>query len=286
MSGAVLAAGPDPTHVREIEAWRRQRVARLTSDEGWLVVAGLFWLKEGANRFGSGADNEVVLPAHSAPARAGVLRLAGGKVTVETAAGANLTLGGKPVTAMELRPDDPGPADVLALGELRFFVIVRDGRVGLRLRDLKSPARAEFKGITYFPVRSDLRVTGRFVPHAKPKTIAVPNVLGRTSDMQSPGTVHFQIGDRTLSLDPVLEAPGDRQLFFIFRDATAGRESYPAGRFVYTDLPAEGKVTIDFNKAYTPPCGFTAYATCPLPPPQNRLPVRIEAGEKYAGEHP
>jgi uncharacterized protein len=268
----------DAGYQREIADWRALRLARLTSDEGWLVVTGLFWLKEGANRFGSAPDNEVALPAHSAPAHAGVLRLAGGKVTAEVAAGAA-------VTHEELRADDPGPPDVLALGALRFFVIARDGRLGVRLRDLKSARRADFKGLAYFPVRPELRVVARYVAHAQPKALKVPNVLGRVSDMQSPGTAHFRIGDRELTLDAILEEPGDKRFFFIFRDATAGRETYAAGRFFYADLPVDGRLVLDFNKAYTPPCAFTPYATCPLPPPQNRLPLRIEAGELFAG-HP
>jgi len=280
------AAAPDPAYAAEIEAWRRQRRARLTSDEGWLVVAGLFWLKEGANRFGSAADNEIVLPAHGAPAHAGVLRVAGKKVTAEVAPGVTVTAAGQPVSKLELRSDLPGPPDVLVLGDLRLFLIDRDGQLAIRLRDLKSPARAAFKGLEYFPVRPEFRVTARYVAHAQAKTLKVPNVLGRVSDMQSPGSVRFQLGGRELSLDAVLEEPGDKQLFFIFRDETAGHETYPAGRFFYADLPVYGRMVLDFNKAYTPPCGFTAFATCPLPPPQNRLPLRIEAGEKYSGHHP
>jgi uncharacterized protein (DUF1684 family) len=286
MTADVAPPAPEAAYTAEIEAWRRQRRARLTSDEGWLTVAGLFWLKEGANRFGSAPDNEIVLPAHSAPAHAGLLRRAGRKVTVEVAAGVAVTTAGKPVSKLELRSDLPGPPDVLALGDLRFFLIDRDGELAIRLRDLRSPARAAFKGLDYFPVRPDLRVSARFVPHPQAKTLKVPNVLGRVSDMQSPGTVHFKLAGRELSLDAVLEEPGDKQLFFIFRDETAGHETYPAGRFFYADLPVDGRMVLDFNKAYTPPCGFTAFATCPLPPPQNRLPLRIEAGEKFSGHHP
>ena len=284
-SDARPPAAPDAAYAAEIETWRRGRLGRLTSDEGWLVVAGLFWLKEGANRFGSAADNEVALPAHSSPAHAGVLRMTGGKVTVEVAPGTAVTCAGKPVSKQELRADDPGPPDVLALGDLRFFVIARDGRMAIRLRDLRSPRRTAFKGLQYFPVRPELRVVARYVPHAQPKTLKVPNVLGRVSEMQSPGAAHFRIGERELALDAVLEEPTDTRLFFIFRDETAGHESYGAGRFLYTPLPANGRVVLDFNMAFTPPCAFTPYATCPLPPPQNRLPLRLEAGETFAG-HP
>jgi uncharacterized protein len=285
------------SHAASVETWREGRLKRLRSDEGWLTVAGLFWLKPGANTFGSAADNPVRLPAHSAPARAGVLQLRGDQVTVEPAAGVKLTLTGagagekdQPIGTRALKPDLPGPPDVLALGDLRFFVIVRDGRIGVRLRDLRNPARAAFKGIEHFPVRPEYRVVARYVPHPAGKTMKVPSVLGGQSDMANPGKVEFQLAGKALSLDAVLEEPTDKQLFLIFKDQTAGKETYGAGRFVYTDaLPADlhkpGQVVIDFNKAYNPPCAFTAFATCPLPPPQNRLKLRIEAGEKRLPGH-
>jgi uncharacterized protein (DUF1684 family) len=300
----LLAQQPPPppvamdakTHAASVETWREGRLKRLRSDTGWLTVAGLFWLKPGANRFGSAADNPVRLPAHSAPARAGVLQLRGEQVTVEPAAGVRLTLANEgaakdqPVGARVLKPDLPGPPDVLALGDLRFFVIVRDGRIGVRLRDLRSPARAAFKGIEHFPVRPEYRVVGRYVPNPAGTSIEVPSVLGGLTSMANPGKVEFQLAGKPLSLDAVLEEPTDTQLFLIFKDQTAGKETYGAGRFVYTDaLPADlrkpGEVVIDFNKAYNPPCAFTAHATCPLPPPQNKLKLRIEAGEKRVAGH-
>jgi uncharacterized protein (DUF1684 family) len=284
------------THAASVEAWREGRLKRLRSDTGWLTVAGLFWLKPGANGFGSAADNPVRLPAHSAPARAGVLQLRGDQVTVEPAGGVKLTLANEgapkdqPVGTRVLKPDLPGPPDVLALGDLRFFIIVRDGRIGVRLRDLRSPARAAFKGIEHFPVRPEYRVVARYVPHPAGKSIKVPSVLGGLTSMANPGKVEFQLAGKPMSLDAVLEEPTDTQLFLIFKDQTAGKETYGAGRFVYTDaLPADlhkpGEVVIDFNKAYNPPCAFTAHATCPLPPPQNKLKLRIEAGEKRVAGH-
>ena len=282
-------------HQKEIEAWRQARLTKLRSDEGWLVVAGLSWLEAGKNGgkngFGSAADNAVVLPAHSAPAHAGVLELAEGKVTLVPAPGVALQMGGRALAGrQELRSDEPGPADVVSLGDLRFFVIVRDGRIGVRLRDLRSPRRSEFPGLTYFPVRDEYRVNARFLPHdgAKgPVTLKIANVLGKISDMSSPGKLVFTLAGQTLSLDAVQEAPTDTRLFVIFRDATAGHETYGAGRFLYSEgLPKEGHVVLDFNKAYNPPCALTPFATCPLPPAQNRLKVRIEAGEKaLPGEH-
>jgi uncharacterized protein len=292
---APAAAPSAAEHARSVEAWRQHRHKRLLADDGWLTVAGLFWLKEGDNSFGSGKDNHVRLPAHSAPARAGVLRLARGKVTVEVAAGVSVTLAGakgdagagQTVVTRELRPDLPGPPDVLALGDLRFFVIDRDGRIGIRLRDLKDPKRAAFKGIDSFAIDPRYRVVARLAPHPKPTTLKVPSVLGGTTPVVSPGRLQFTLAGRQLSVDAVLEEPTDQSLWVIFRDLTAGKETYGAGRYVYTDsLPdRDGQVVLDFNKAYNPPCALTPYATCPLPPRQNHLPLRIEAGEKRLPGH-
>ena len=221
----------------------------------------------------------------TAPARAGVFELRGGKTTVRMEPGVTATVDGNPVDARELRPDVPGPADVLKLGpRLTLHVIERGGRYGIRLKDRESALLKEFTGLRWFPVQEDYRVEARFVPYASPKKIAVPNILGQVEELPSPGYAAFTIGGREVRLDPVLEEPGAKELFFIFRDQTTGKETYPAGRFLYAPMPEDGRVTLDFNKAYSPPCAFTPYATCPLPPRQNRLPVRIEAGEMSTGK--
>lgn len=293
---AADAGAGDAGYVHHIEDWRRERVQRLTADGGWLTVAGLFWLKAGANRFGADAANDIVLPAHSAPAQAGALVLEGGRVRVEVRPGATVTLAGKPVTRAELRSDAGGATpDVLSLSALTLQIIDRGGRLGVRLKDMKSPARAAFKGIRYFPIDPRFRVVATFVANEKPVSIRVPNVLGMVESMPSPGYASFVLDGagksgkaQPLRLDAVLE-PGDTQLFFIFSDSTAGKTTYGAGRFLYADPPAKGttngKVILDFNRAYSPPCAFTAHATCPLPPANNRLPVAIEAGEMFAGHH-
>jgi uncharacterized protein len=290
MLAAALAA-PDATHVREhvreIEAWRRERLQRLTADGGWLTVVGLIWLKPGANTFGADPASDVVLPAHSAPPQAGTFVLESGRVRVEVRPGAAVTLDGKPVTRAALRSDAGGATpDVLSLGALTMQIIDRGGRLGVRLKDMKSPARAAFKGLRYFPINPRFRVVATFVPHREPTSIKVPNVLGMVESMPSPGYASFVIDGAPpaapLRLDAVLE-PGETRLFFIFRDATSGKTSYGAGRFLYADPPANGKVVLDFNRAYSPPCAFTPHATCPLPPPNNRLPIAIEAGEMFSG---
>jgi uncharacterized protein (DUF1684 family) len=274
-----LAAAASP-YIAEIEQWRAKREERLSADNGWLTVSGLYWLKDGATTLGSAAGNDIVLPA-GAPARAGVIQFAGGKASVRVEPGVRILSGDKPVTAMDLRADTAsGGPDVLVLGPLSLQVIERGGRYGIRLKDNDSPRRKAFAGTEWYPVSEAYRVTARFAPNATPKTIPIANVLGQEDQQPSPGSVFFKINGQEVRLDPILEEPDAKELFFIFKDATSGRDTYPAGRYLYTDLPKDGTVTLDFNKAYSPPCAFTAYATCPLPPPQNRLAVRIEAGEK------
>jgi uncharacterized protein (DUF1684 family) len=283
----LVAGGIDPAaHRAEIEGWQKTRDMRLRADGGWLTVAGLFWLKPGVNRFGTAATNDIVLPPGSTAASAGVFAVDGARVTVELAPAVGATLVGKPVTKTPLRSDAGGAEpDVLALGALTMQVIERDGRLAIRLKDLHSKLRRDFKGLRYYPTQLSYRVVARFVPHAKPASLALPNMLGFSETVPSPGYAEFQIAGKTFRLDPVIETPGDTVLFFVFRDQTAGKTTYGAGRFLYADAPKDGRIVLDFNKAYTPPCGFTPYATCPLPPPQNKLRVAIEAGELYDGVH-
>jgi uncharacterized protein (DUF1684 family) len=284
------AAAGGARYVRDVEDWQRERARRLTADGGWLTVAGLAWLKPGQNSFGSDPKCDVVLPAHAAPPQAGVFVLEGSQVRVEVRAGVAVTLGDKPVTRTPLKSDAGGTApDVLSLGALTMQIIDRGGKLGVRVKDMKSPARAKFKGLRYFPIEPRYRVVARFVPHPTPVTLNIPTVLGTVESMPSPGYATFDLPEaeflgapQPLRLDAVLE-PGETDLFFIFRDATSGKTTYGAGRFLYAAPPADGKVVLDFNRAYSPPCAFTPHATCPLPPPNNRLPVAIEAGEMYAG---
>jgi uncharacterized protein (DUF1684 family) len=283
-AAALGSPAADSVYHAKIGKWRQQREARLKSDDGWLAVAGLFWLEEGPNNFGSDPGNAIVLPAGRAPDVAGTFELKQGKVTVHVdPTRATVMSSGKPVTTMELRSDEPGPADVLTLGRLSLHLITRGGRHGIRMKDPESEARRSFAGLAWFPVREDMRVEARFVPWPSRRTIPIPNVLGQVNDLPSPGYAEFSLAGRTLRLEPVIEEPGAPELFFIFRDQTAGKETYPSGRFLYAPMPKDGAVVLDFNKAYSPPCAFTAYATCPLPPPQNRLDLAITVGEKKAG---
>lgn len=280
-----LAAPATETYRREIESWRAAREASLRDPNGWLTLVGLFWLAEGDNRFGSDPRNAVVLPAGRAPAVAGVLVRHGGEVTVRAEPGSGLESGGRPVAELSLAPDAKSKPVLLRLGSLTFFVIKRGDRVGIRVKDSKSPVLAAFHGVESYPADPGWRVVARFEPHPRPTSIPIANVLGMTDDEPSPGTVVFEHGGSTYRLDAL--DGGDGSLELIFADTTSGRETYGAGRFLDTDPPHDGRVVVDFNKAYNPPCAFTAFATCPLPPRQNRLPLAVAAGEKKYGEgHP
>jgi uncharacterized protein len=277
-------APADDLYRAEVQKWRQDRETRLKADGGWLTVAGLFWLKEGESRFGSDPANDFVLPA-GAPARAGSFVFAGGRTTVRLLPGVEATLGGKPVTTVELESDEKGAPDVLSLGSLTMQVIKRGERHGIRLKDMNSAARKSFTGLRWYDVREDYRIVAAFTSYPAPRPIKVPNVLGESEAMPSPGFATFSWAGQEIRLEGVLEEPGAEELFFIVRDQTSGKETYPAGRFLYAALPKQGKIVLDFNKAYNPPCAFTAFATCPLPPPQNWMPVRIEAGERDYGTH-
>lgn len=276
-------APPDPSWEESVLAWRERRAERLRQPDGWLSLAGLHWLKEGANTLGAADDNDLVLPA--GPAHAGRIVLEEGVLRVEAGPDPGLTHTGEPVTTLALATDgaEEGPT-VLELDRLSFYVIDRGGHLALRVRDPENPALVHFQGLEYFPLDPSWRFDARFEPYEPLKTIRVADITGLVSEEAVWGAVVFERDGRTHRLDALAE-PGDEQLFIIFGDRTNGLETYGAGRYLYTDAPdAEMRLEIDFNKSYSPPCIFTPFATCPLPPPQNRLPLRVEAGEKtYAG---
>jgi uncharacterized protein (DUF1684 family) len=275
----------EAAYQRDIQKWQSERLASLTKDDGWLTLAGLYWLNEGENKFGSDSKNVVVLPKDKAPGVAGSLFLEKGQVRLVAQPRVELTADGKPATTLDLKDDndDNGPT-ILKLGSLLINVIKRGERIGVRVKDTESQTRREFKGLEYFPINPKWRIEARFEPYQPPKTIPITNVLGMTDDEISPGALVFEIDGKNYRIDPILEK-GESDLFVMIADQTTGKETYGAGRYLYVKpADANGKVVIDFNKAYSPPCAFTNFATCPLPPQQNRLPFRIDAGEKkYAG---
>jgi uncharacterized protein (DUF1684 family) len=266
-----------------IEKYRQDRLAELTAPNGWLAVAGLFWLHDGANSAGSDAASEVRLPAR-APKTIGVFTLKDRQITFAADPSAGVTAAGAPVTSFTFEPQR-GEQSAITVAGVTLFSIRRGNRVGLRMLDPDSTQRKMFRGLKYFPLSSAYHVRAKFVPYEKPKTVPVPNVLGMLVPMESPGYVEFALKGRTYHLEPVYETSKHEDLFFIFKDLTSRTETYEAGRFLHTPLPSAGFVDLDFNRAYSPPCAFTAFATCPLPPKQNRLDVRIEAGEKRPPGH-
>jgi hypothetical protein len=273
---AGAASGDGPTSYEEsIRSWRAKQEAELKSEGGWLTVVGLFWLRPGLNSVGADPSSDIVLPAGIAPDRVGTVEFNDGKTLLHVATGVTVLHNGAPVSKLEMAPDTSKKADVVSVGELTMLVIKRGERYGIRVKHNNSKQRREFAGLRWFPIRERFRITADFVVHDQPRSIPIANVLGDTNMMLSPGCATFVIAGRKQRLEPVLE---DERLLFIFRDPTSGKSTYPAGRFLYTEKPKDGKVILDFNQAVNPPCAFTSFATCPLPPRQNRLNVAIAAG--------
>ncbi len=276
---AAPLAAADADYTKSIAAWRARAEAGLRKDNGWLTLAGRFVMKPGVNTFGTAADNDLVFPPGLGPAHMGTITVAPGRVFVKLAPGVVMTQDGIDMTD-KVMGTDPEQRDWVAIGRAAFHVIERDGRYILRLADNRSAVRERFGGRVWYPIDERYQVAARFVPYDPPRKIAIVNVIDEVSDEPSPGYVEFTLGGRKLTLDAIREDDG---LFFVFRDATAGHGTYPPGRFLYIDKipPAGAALTIDFNRAYNPPCAFSEFTTCPLPPKQNVLPVAIEAGEKY-----
>lgn len=271
----------DPeVHRAEIQAWHARRLEELRQPDGWLSVIGLDWLEPGENTFGSDSANAVVFPPlPGVPGRAGSFVLEGDVVRMEVEPGAEVTNEGQPVTSLILYPTEGRRPVTPHLASLRWQVIQRQDLIGIRLRDTANAAIQELEDIETFPVSLDWRIPARFDRYDPPRMLEVPNVLGQISEQPSPGAVVFRVAGRRLRLD-VTGNPEGASFSIVFGDLTNGIETYGGGRFLEVDAPDEtGWTFIDFNKAYNPPCVFTAYATCPLPTPENRLTVRIEAGE-------
>lgn len=264
-------------------AWRDERRAKLTRPDGWTSLVGLHWLEEGEHYFGSDADNGIRVAA--GPAHFGMISRNGGRIRFVPEKNAVLTLDGQPLTgAATLVSDaDAGPKGPSRLGfdegKGVITVIKRGDRYALRVRHADAPTRTGFRAIEYWPGGSAWVVKARFVPHAAGKTIPIANIVGTTENVANPGAVEFQRDGKTIRIEALDE--GDGVLSLVFADRTSGHGSYPAGRFLDAPMPdASGTVVLDFNKSYNPPCAFTAFATCPLPPPENRLDLQVVAGEK------
>lgn len=281
--GLASLAGAQTDYAKEIEKWRGEREAKLKTETGWLTVAGLFWLKEGVNTVGAGEKFDVRLTDSFKHGKFGEIEFKEGKAVLKLEKGIEAQVDGKRFAGSgELVSDEKGKPTEIRTGTQTFFLIKREERFGIRLRDSNSEARRNFKGLHWFPVDESYKVTARLEAFPEPTEIPIPNVLGGDFKMKSPGILKFTINGTECSLEPVTE---EDQLFIIFGDGSNQNETYKAGRFLYASQPVNGEVTLDFNKAYSPPCAFTPYATCPLPPPQNKLKVEIKAGEKRYDDH-
>ena len=270
------------TYEAGLGEWREQRLASLKSPHGYLNLAGLFWLEDGSTSFGSDAANDIVFP-HNSASRIGEFEVTDAAVFMQAEPGVDVRYEEIPVRSILISDDTTENPVEISHGSLAWTVIKRDGRFAVRLRDFEHPAIADFPPIEYFPIDPDLIVTATLKLFEEPKVINVETVIeGLGYRPQSPGVVEFEIGGETYSLEAY--ASGD-ELFFVFGDRTSGRETYPAGRFLYAEWPGDDGVTqLDFNRAYNPPCAFNSFATCPVASPRNRLASKIEAGEKFDPE--
>jgi len=273
-----LIASGQIAFTADTQKWREQHETEIKAEDGWLTVSGLFWLKEGTTTIWTGEKSNIVLPARSAPVTVGSLELNNGVVSLRVSDGVVVQVNDKPVQEYVMTFETDKPPDQFKVGSLKLGVIKRGNRYGLRVRDKNSPARLHFKGLKWFPARENYRIIATFTAYDEPKEIRIMNVLGDELKLKTPGLLTFTLNGQKFDLRPVIE--DEKKLFIIFRDLTAAKTTYPAGRFLYADLPKDGKVVLDFNRAENPPCAFTEFATCPLPPRQNFMNTAINAGEK------
>ncbi len=253
-------------YVKNQTSWRKSLDSDLRRPQGWLSLVGLSWLSPGENSVGSAEGSQILLPK-SAPAHYGKIQFRDGKVSLSINGGAS----------SDLLADSSGNPTRTTVGSVTFIVIKRGARTGVRIWDSASKSLADFKGCKWYPVNPAYRIVADWVPYEKTQSMPITNVLGDTAPVENPGYVTFKIGGKTCRLEA--QGAGDG-LFFNFQDSTTGTTTYPAGRFLDAPGPKDGKVILDFNRATNPPCAFTSYATCPLPPAANRLSVAIPAGEK------
>jgi uncharacterized protein (DUF1684 family) len=267
-------------YIQQINDWHHKRIESLKAKESWLSLAGLFWLKPGENSFGSDKSNDIVFPEGKAADFMGWFELNEDEVKIRITPGIIITCEDKPVSEMILQNDNTDKQSVLRYKSLSWFVIKRQDKYAIRLKDSEHPEFERFKGIDRFGVNPDWKIEAKFFPYDPLKKIEIPTIMGTILEQSSPGFLQFEINEKIFRLDSTGDIKSKR-LFLIFADQTNGDKTYGAGRFLSVDFPhPDSTIYIDFNKAYNPPCAFTKYATCPLPPKQNQLPIEIKAGEK------
>ncbi len=265
----------------EINLWRTDREVRLTAEDGWLTVAGLFFLTEGTSSFGTSPLNDIVLS--SGPETAGLFTLLDGSISVQAIEGQALSVDGQDVSSATLWPFEGTEPPAVTIGPLTLFGHYSGDRLAIRMRDRDSEIRRDFTGLRWFPPDESYRMRGIFIPHEEPRFLELPNILGDVETFRSSGSVKLTMHGQELTMTTI---DSGSRLWFIFRDLTSGKETYPAARFLYAPAPEAGSTIVDFNQAYNPPCAFNPHTTCPLPPLENRLPLRIEAGElDYHSSH-
>lgn len=270
---------PDPAFLAEHQAWRDAREESLLEFDGWTSLVGMHWLELKAHYIGSGAGSGIRLAA--GPEKMGMVQQDKGRVFFTPETGVALTLDGEPFKGrVELRSDRTPPSSRIGFdeGKGEMSVIERGGRHALRIKHADAHTRSQFAGLEYWPLDPSWRIEGSFTPHPAGKTLPIVDIIGVQSDLPNPGVVEFAKDGQTYRLEALGEPGGE--LFIVLADRTSGHGSYPAGRFLDVGVPVDGRVEVDFNRAYNPPCAFTRFATCPLPPPENRLDLAIEAGEK------
>ena len=277
LPGYLVASNDDPAYEEGIQQWREARNDRLADPNGWMTLVGLEWLEEGENSVGSAKSNDAQIPG--GPDFWGTIHLAGDSIRFEAAAGSGTSVDGKTAEEAVLVADNQGQPTMVQNGDLSFFVINRES-YALRVKDRNAPALLAFEHVPVYDIQADWRIEGRFVRAGEGATIEIANVLGQSSDSPVFGHFEFERDGESFSLI-ALGSEQSQSLWFLFADKTSGRETYGAGRFLYSDgMPEGSKLVVDFNKAYNPPCAFNDYSTCPLPPQQNRMKIAVRAGEK------
>jgi uncharacterized protein (DUF1684 family) len=280
LAATLPAWAADPAYVKSVQDWRDRSEKSLRKDNGWLTLAGRYVMKSGVNTFGTGEGNDIVFPPGLGPAKMGTVTVEPGKVFVQLEPGLLMEKDGVTMTDKIMDTKVEGDRDWVSMGRAAFHMIERDGRYILRLADNQSDVRRKFQARVWYPVNEKYRVAAKFVPYDPPRKAAIVNVLDEVSDEPIPGYVEFKLDGKPQRLDVVGD---DEGLFFILKDNTAGKTTYGSGRFLYVEKKPEPRKTfmLDLNRAYNPPCAFSEFTTCPLPPKQNILKVRIDAGEKY-----
>jgi len=277
----------DESYINEIKQWQEKRISQIGNENGWLSLAGLFWLEQGENYFGTDSTNTIIFPPGTSQKKAGTIILDGEKLTLKAFKGTDIRYQDSIVSKLQLVSDESGRAKptVLTIGPLSFHVIKRGEQFAVRLKNRENPPLKKYKGLEFFPINSKYKIEARYITYPQPKILNIVSIIGTVTPETCKGALEFKIEGKSCRLEAISENES-KELYIMFTDETTGKETYSNGRQLMAAFPdKEGKVILDFNKAYNWPCAYTPYATCPIPPKENHLPVRIEAGEKKYPEN-